>query len=124
VADLTPKAGKLLWLSLEEVAWLETLRSATVRDVEVLEATGQEVALLAALRADPDQDRHIADCEWNDRGGIAVTVRHPITERLLSDDALFTCPALAHAIGWLEDEDEPGGRWRLDTEGATWERIA
>lgn len=76
-----------------------------------------EKTLILALRADPDQQRHIVQY---DAEGWGVTVRHPISERLLADD-LFACPVLAFAEEALGGH--PTGRYRLSTEGDDFERI-
>lgn len=73
----------------------------------------REKALVLALRADPDQERHIVDY------GSEITVRHPISERLGHGNDLFGCPALADATNTIILDDLPPGRYRLsdDTVG-------
>lgn len=79
--------------------------------------TPTEGAILDALRADPDQERHIVHFGLTfDGEGLEVVVRHPISERLLAD-ALFSCPALAFTEDFLEANEMPPGRYRMSTEG-------
>lgn len=100
-----PVEGKLTWLSLEEAE------------------------LIAALRADPDQERHIVDIRIDQWQELTITVRHPITERLRAD-ALFVCPVLDDFGAWLDaspgdamDHDAVVGRYRLSVDGNDFERM-
>lgn len=91
-----------------------------VREGKLLWLEPAEAELIAALRADPDQERHIADV---DASGL-LTIRHPITERLQAD-ALFECPVLWYAMETLppEAKNDARSRWRLDEEGEEWEPV-
>jgi hypothetical protein len=85
--------------------------------LRLMALSSDEASLVAALRADPDQQRHIVQY---DAEGWGVTVRHPINERVFADD-LFACPVLAFAEESLGGH--PTGRYRLSTEGDDFERI-
>lgn len=76
----------------------------------------KEHAIILALRADPDQERHIVDFD----GHYGVTVRHPLSERLTPDD-LFHCPALTDTIEAVQAARAEGdpfapGRYRMSDE--------
>lgn len=78
--------------------------------------TPKERAIILALRADPDQERHIVDFD----GHYGVTVRHPLSERLAPND-LFGCPALTDAIQTVLAAATVGnpfapGRYRMSDE--------
>lgn len=87
------------------------------REVHLLEVSAEEKALILALRADPDQERHVVDFD-----GDEITVRHPISER--STGTLFDCPALGYAEDRIVERDLDPGRYRMseDISGAL-ERI-